>query len=345
MITAASPLHAYPVPATIVVPDLTLGLDMGGTKVSALVVDDDDQALARFIVTTDVDDPIASLVAAAHGALDQVPGGRHRLRAAGISSPGHVDAARGVVRMAVNLRSGELPVARLVGEALGVPCFLDHDARATAMWLTRPPHGEGSLGYLSVGTGVSAGIVIDGQPLRGDRGLAGEVGHFIAVPDGPLCGCGLNGCLEAVASGPSVAREAQDAVGRGEPSSLSATGLTGEAVYAAAAAGDPLAVSITTTAGEHLARAVRAMALGYGLSRIVVGGGPTRAGTAFSGPLKQALMDERDASSLVRDSVPEIELLPADSDATAWGAVTVARVGLTVQRERRKEGGHTAVLP
>jgi len=271
-----------------------------------------------------------------------VEGATERLRAVGVGVPGDVDAASGTVRMAVNLDARDLPLGQLLREGLGVPCFVEHDARAAAAWLA-DRDGDGlDLAYLAVGTGISAGIVLGGRLLSGDNGLAGEVGHCIADPDGPECPCGLRGCLEAVAAGPAVARAARAELDGGALSELNGAHLTAEAVYAAAGRGDALALRVTTAAGASIARAVRALALTYGVRRVIIGGGPTRAGAAFSDPLMWHLDQERAASPLVRRAVPDmVELLPANADATAWGAVTVARIGLeqgTVATPGRRVG-------
>ena len=164
------------------------------------------------------------------------------LRAVGVAVPGDVDARTGVVRLAVNLDALDLPLGALLAQVLGVPCFVEHDARAAADWLARPTRvSTGDLAYLSIGTGIAAGVVLDGQPLAGDNGLAGEIGHCVADPDGPMCPCGLRGCLEAIASGPAVARAAQAAMDAGESRCCVTVwppgSLTAEDVYAAAARG------------------------------------------------------------------------------------------------------------
>jgi glucokinase len=228
---------------------------------------------------------------------------------------------------------------------LMVPCFVEHDARAAATWLAARPGATGDLAYLSIGTGIAAGVVLDGQPLAGDNGLAGEIGHCIADPDGAMCPCGLRGCLEAVAAGPAVALAAQTAVDGGEPSVLCdlATGvpITAEAVYAAAERGDPLALRVTAVAAAAIGRAVRSLVLSYGVARVVIGGGPSRAGEAFTRPLLRSLEDERTASALVRRAfLGAVEVLPPDSHPTSWGAITVARIGLhrthPIDSERRQ---------
>jgi glucokinase len=311
-----------------------LGIDIGGTKTAALVVDGRDRPLARVEITTPRDGLGDAVLGTARAALRAVPAGSGTLVAVGVAAPGHVDPDGGHVRLAVNLGVEELPVGRLLRDALAVPCFVDHDARAAAAWLHASDAADGTdpvshLAYLTIGTGIAAGIVLDGVALRGADGLAGEVGHVVAEPSGPRCACGLSGCLEAVAAGPAIERRAAEAIALGEPTSLAGR-ATAEDVYRAAAQGDRVACGIADEVGRYVARAVRALALSFGLQRVYIGGGVARAADAFLEPVQRELARERDASQLVRRAVPVgfVRLVPADADAVAHGAITLARAAL-----------------
>jgi glucokinase len=217
-----------------------------------------------------------------------------------------------------------------VAEAMSAPCFVEHDARAAALWLLERGDPRASLAYLSIGTGISAAVVIAGRLVRGVTGLAGEIGHIQAVESGPACPCGLHGCLEAVAAGPAVARMAREAIASGQTSSLSIGDAGPETVYRAAAAGDPVALGIADQVGIYLAQAIRGIVLSYGIDRVVIGGGLSRAGEPFLRPILDELEREQAASPLISHALTPnpVELLPADSDPGAWGAVVVARSGL-----------------
>lgn len=313
-------------------PGPVVGLDVGGTKIAALVVDDTDRVLARIETPTDGRPIGEQAIAVIRSALDAA-GGEVRPAAVGIGAPGQVDSATGVLRMAVNLALADVPLAALVHEALDVPVFVDHDTRAAAAWLLQDGTASRSMAYLSVGTGISAAVVVDGRLVRGSRGLAGEIGHLSVVPDGPPCACGLHGCLEAVAAGPAIARAAVAAVARGDATAITPAADARE-VYRAAAAGDPVAAAIVAEVGAHLARAVRGLVLAYGVERVVIGGGLSRAGATFLQPILDELARERAASALVRVALPDgaVELLPPDADAGAWGGVVIARSGLRAVR-------------
>ena len=310
--------------------ELLLGIDVGGTKIAGVAVDaSSGELLAERRQPID-DVPLERQVIGFARGLVEGAGG-DRLAAIGVAVPGLVDAGSGVMRLAVNVEAGELAIGPLVAEAMGAPCFVEHDARAAALWLFGRGDPRDSLAYFSIGTGISAAVVIGGRLVRGVTGLAGEIGHIQAVDSGPACPCGLHGCLEAVAAGPAVARMAEEAVASGEVTSLS-LGATGpEAVYRAAAAGDRVALAIADRVGIYLARAVRGIVLSYGVDRVVIGGGLSRAGEPFLRPILDELEREQAASPLISHALTPnpVELLPADSDPGAWGAVVVARSGLS----------------
>ena len=322
---------------------LMVGIDLGGTKTTMVVTDRTDRLLHEETLPTDrarVADQVVQLVGRATAAF---PLGRDGIEGVGIAAPGYVDTHQGVVHLAVNLDSPEIPLRRLVDEATRLPCLVEHDARAAAAWLVRRD-GTRDLAYLSIGTGISAGLVIDGRLLRGAVGLAGEIGHTVADPNGPICTCGLRGCLEAVAAGPAIARQAQVRQAQVRRAIDSSDGVpagtaepdfgTAQAVFEAAAAGDPLARGVVDEVAGHLARAIRALVLGFGVSRVVIGGGVAGAGEHLLGPVLAAIERERSESPLVETafSSTTIELLPPAAKAGARGAAALVRDSLAEQQ-------------
>lgn len=307
---------------------VVLGIDVGGTKTAALLVDGENCVLGAETTATRHDALGDGIVALARLVLGRAGLTADDVAAVGIGLPGHVDPVAGTVELAVNVARRSQPVAGFVGAVLGIPCFIDHDARAAARWLADLDAGRHrALAYVSVGTGISAGVVLDGRLLTGARNMAGEIGHVVAVPDGPRCVCGLHGCLESVASGPAIARLA------GAPSAAE--------VFAAAADGDAEAQQVVDAAAAHLARAVRGLVLAFGLDLVVLGGGVARAGDRLMGPLLNALAAERAASFVVRELVADgvVRREPADPEAGTWGAVTVARAGLRDRSLESRSGG------
>ena len=340
-------------------PGPVVGVDIGGTKTAILVVAPTDEpggtVLARSVAPTAVGAPdraadaIASLVASA---LDQAGVRAGDVAALGVGVPGRVDRERGHVTLAVNLDWHDLPLGPRLERTLGIPTFVDNDVRAAALGLHRrrlfgPAE---SLALLAIGTGISAGVVLEGRLHRGTNGLAGEIGHAIVDPDGPRCACGNRGCFEAVAAGPAIV--ARTLAGwkskrNGQPPSERERTLAGaEAVYAAAGAGDEVAAEVVDSTGRAIAWGIHMLALAYDVERIVIGGGVSHAGPAFMAPIRRELDRYREASPLAAEILlPDlVQLLPVGSDAGAWGAVTLARESLDEGRAtaatKRREVGH-----
>lgn len=320
---------------------LVAGVDVGGTKTSVVVTDDQDSVLYERVAPTDntaLVEQIAGLVDEARREL------RRDIAAVGVAIPGNVDPQDGSVSMAVNLGITHLPLAPMLEAELGVPTFVEHDARAAALWLSeRPTDGSartpGSVAFLAIGTGISAGVVLDGAVLRGDNSFAGEVGHVVADPDGAICACGLRGCLETIAAGPAIGRQAGEAVAAGRSTVLSARSTAAD-VFEAGSAGDAVAVEITDRVADHLARAIRSLALTLGVQRVVIGGGVAAAGPALLEPIQARIARERAASPLVEAALGEatVEILSPTEAPAARGAAAIARgrVGLP---EREGVGG------
>jgi len=307
---------------------LVAGVDVGGTKTSIVVTDDRDHVLYEHVAQTEQ----SSLVCQIAGLVDDA---RRHLRqdiaAVGVAIPGFVDPDEGSVSMAVNLGITHLPLGPLLQTELGIPTFVEHDARAAAIWLSEQA-ADGSAGsptsvaFLAIGTGISAGVMLDGELLRGDNGFAGEVGHVLADPDGAVCACGLRGCLETIAAGPAIGRQADEALAAGRSTVLSPHS-DAAAVFRAGSAGDEVAIEITDRVADHLARSIRSLALTLGLKRVVIGGGVAAAGPALLEPIRSRIARERAASPLARAALGDatVELLSPSQAAGARGAAGIAR--------------------
>jgi len=319
---------------------LVAGVDVGGTKISVVVTDDQDSILYEQVTPTDR----SSLVSQIAGLVDDA---RRQLRqdvsAVGVAIPGRVDPEDGSVSMAVNLGIDHLPLGPMLQTLLGIPIFVEHDARAAALWLSKQAAVESaqapaSLAFLAIGTGISAGVVLDGVLLRGDNSSAGEVGHVAADPDGVVCACGLRGCLETIAAGPAIARQADEAMAAGRRSSLAPHSSAAD-VFRASSAGDEVALEIIDRVADHLARAIRSLALTLGVKRVVIGGGVAAAGPALLQPIQARIALECAASPLVQAALGDatVELLSPTEAPGARGAAAIARhrVGL---REREGVG-------
>jgi glucokinase len=276
---------------------LTVGVDIGGTKIAVGVVDDGGTLVARARRETPATHPelIEDQVAEAVAELRA----EHDVDAVGVAAAGFIDSSRGVVMFAPNLAWRDEPVKDELERRVGLPVRLENDANA-ATW------GEFRFGaardvddvvLLTVGTGLGGGIVADGRLLRGARGIAGELGHVRVVPGGRRCGCGNLGCWEQYASGSALTREARELVASGSPHAerLSelcggrAEDLRGSMVTQAAREGDPAATELLADLGRWLGEGMASMAAVVDPAVFVVGGGVVEAGDLLVEPARAAL--------------------------------------------------------
>ncbi len=312
---------------------------------AVLVVDAQRHIRGRIVVPPELASPqrtLEGIAAAIRQGVEVAGAALDAVAAIGIGVPGRVDAQSGVVRLAVNLNWREMSVGAWLSEELGVPCFLEKDVRAAALGVRLCNSGASAqnMVYVGIGTGIGAGVILNGELFHGAHGMAGEIGHMVVEPDGARCSCGACGCLEALAAGPAIARLAQQVIASGQETRLrDYAQLTAESVYQAAEAGDAAAQAIADAVGRHLGRALQALVMTYDIEQVVLGGGVSRAGKAFLEPILRELERQRQQSALAREMLrlDMIELLPLDCDAGTWGAVAIAEQSL--RNLRREKGG------
>ncbi len=278
---------------------LHLGIDLGGTKIAVGLVDRAGAVCARHQQATPAGaGPEAVVTALAEAARAACAAGGVDLpavAAVGVGAPGPVDYARGRVVAPPNL-SGckEIPLRSALTEALGVPVQLDNDANAAALAEARFGAGQGGspLLYLTVSTGIGGALLLDGEPVRGAAGAAGELGHLVLQPGGPRCGCGGRGCLEALASGTAIAREARARLAAGDAPDWAAQlegpleALSAADVAGRAAGGDPVATAVIRDAMTALGYGVAGLVNALNPARVVIGGGLTALGSALFDPVR-----------------------------------------------------------
>lgn len=322
--------------------DLVLALDYGGTKLSAGIA----RTEAGPTVTSDgwlnlerVRKPVG-----ADGTYDRATmlelarkllAGRTPT-AVGVSFGGPVDFPNGVVRLSHHVEGWEAqPLATQLQEAFGAPVRIDNDANAGALGehAYGAGRGEESLLYITVSTGVGGGWILGGRVWRGADGMAGEFGHMTVEPSGPECVCGGRGCVEALASGPAMAKAASArlAADPGAGTVLrqvaGADEVTAVHLGEAAAAGDRLAAETLANGARAIGIAIGSAANLVNPGRFVVGGGVIKAGDAFWGPLTDAAHD---------NAMPEVDVdvvrARLGDDAPLWGAVKLAESALMGRR-------------
>jgi glucokinase len=228
-----------------------LAVDLGGTQIRAALITPDLEVHRRRAEPTRDEEGVDAVLGriaelAATVRRDAKEHGLPEPIGLGIASPGPLDPWRGVVLMAPNLAGWtNVPVAERLGEAIGLPTFLERDTNVAVMaeWRFGAARGTRNAIYITVSTGIGGGVIVDGRPLVGTDGTAGEVGHVVVELDGPRCGCGGIGHVEAIASGTALARDARAMLDRADDSPLARLAAAGEEVDAelvarAAAAGD-----------------------------------------------------------------------------------------------------------
>lgn len=259
-----------------------LGARMRDREWGIVLTDLDAQVVAREKIPIQDDSPQAAVDAlqAGIGRLTAAFNSERILPAIGLGTPGLVDMSTGVVKTAVDVGWFEVPIGQMVENALGLRTFVANRSKVGALaefW-----HGAKdevrNLIYISIGTGVAAGVVIEGNLYVGANSSAGELGHITVVPDGPLCPCGNRGCLQQLISGPAIANRAREALRRDSASLLSThfdnhpERITGEAVFWAAEQQDSLALSIVDEVTDYLGIAIANLVNLFNPERIVIGG-------------------------------------------------------------------------
>ena len=306
-----------------------LAIDIGGTKLAAGIVNTAGSILVRREVPTlAAEGPERVLDRLTRLAQDVLAAPRvsdEAIQRIGIGCAGPVDRQAGLILNPPNLPGWVcVPLVERIEKALGRPAVLENDANAAALGEFRYGAGKGgsSLVYLTVSTGIGSGIILNGKIWHGVKDGAGEVGHMTLLPDGPICGCGNRGCLEALASGPSIARRAREALATGQPSRLLDAGeFTAADVVRLAQEGDAIAAEVWDETVRYLGLGVAAIVTILAPERVVIGGGVTQAGDFLFEPLRREV--RRRVKLVAVESVP---ILPAalGPDVGILGAAAIA---------------------
>jgi len=217
---------------------------------------------------------------------------RDRLQAVGVTVPGVVDAGTGVCVLGPNLGWQHVPVRDIVGEALNVPVVVQNVSNAGAIAEGRIGAAQGYRSYVwvHVGSGLGAGIVLDGRPFYGRQGFSGEIGHCQVADSGVQCVCGAFGCLETLASGRALERRAREAIERGEKTALNELGHAVEVtdLVKAALGGDQLSVALLDSAGTYLGKALAYLQNILNPEIVVLGGRVVEAGDLLLSSARRA---------------------------------------------------------
>ena len=308
------------------------GIDIGGTKIALAVATPDGRIIEGARFPTRVEQGPRAILERVFSEIERMRERTGaRLAAIGIGCGGPLDRQRGLILSPPNLPGwDEFPIVALLEERFGVKALLDNDANAAALGEHRHGAGRGlkHLVYITISTGIGGGVIVRGKLVHGVHDGAGEVGHMTVLPEGPLCGCGARGCLEALCSGPSIARRARERLAGGASSSLSSLSqreVTAQAVAEAARAGDALASEVWNETIRHLSVGVGNIFNALAPEAVVIGGGVSTAGEQLFEPLREHVR------ARVRMLPPEkINILQAalGGDSGIHGAVILGRAAL-----------------
>ena len=308
-----------------------IGIDIGGTKIAGALVDAQGQIVLEERVPSPAGDPEA-MVDAVVGLIERLSA-NHEVIGAGVAAAGFIDADQSTIIYAPNISWRNEPFKAKLEAKLNIPVIIENDANAAGWAEYRYGAGRGfkHMIMLTIGTGVGGAVITDSHMLRGGFGIAGELGHLRVVPDGLLCGCGQNGCLESYASGTALLRTARELAASNSPEGdrlreieAEAGQLTGLEVYKAILEGDKGALRLLSELGSWLGQAIGSLVAVLDPEVVVIGGGVSAAGDLLLNPIREAYLAHLPA----RGYRPELKITTAEfvNDAGVVGAADLVRV-------------------
>ncbi|NMA63813.1 MAG: ROK family protein [Syntrophomonadaceae bacterium] len=320
------------------------GIDLGGTKILTGLADADGRLVAEVEVATCAEQGSAAVVGrmaeTVKQLLEQVGAEEEELAGMVAASPGPLNPVTGVVYYPPNLGWCEFPLREALADIFPVPIEIENDASLAALAEYRYGYGGryDPLLYMTVSTGVGGGIVIDGSIYHGAGGAAGEFGHMKLLPDGPLCGCGCRGCLETLASGTAMARQARELAERGQGKRmLELAGncpeeITARTVGEVARGGDAEAGEIILRTGRWLGIGLANLVNIFDPAAIVLGGGAALGlGALLLDPAREEMKRQ-----VMRGLGKKTEILPAKLGGRSG---LLGCLALAEQKEWIKSGG------
>ncbi|GBF35530.1 hypothetical protein DCCM_4659 [Desulfocucumis palustris] len=310
-------------------------VDLGGTKIYTALADSRGKLLAETRVPTNPGEGMEAVIRRIAGTVEEVynSGGAGRdICCLGMGVPGPVDPETGVLYQAPNLGWRDVHLKKILQKRFAVPVLVDNDANLAALGehTFGAGAGERNMVYVTVSTGIGGGLILDGKIYHGASGGAGEVGHMVVEPMGPLCGCGKRGCLEALASGTAMAARAREMAGAGAGRAILAEAggriedIDAGAVAAAAGRGDEEALEILWGAGRALGMGLANVVNLLNPGLVVLGGGAMNAGK----PLWET-MEEELRSRAMPGALERVKVVPAalGKRSGLLGAVALAMGG------------------
>lgn len=311
---------------------LTVGVDVGGTKVLGGVVDENGKVLATSRRDTPREGGKSLTKTISEVAIELMQS--HSISAVGVSAAGFVSSDRKTMLATPNIADWNgVQLEREIAELIGLPIIIENDANAAAWGEAKFGAGrnQAHMMMLTIGTGVGGGLVVNNQLYRGAFGVAAEFGHLRVVPEGHLCGCGARGCFEQYASGSALRRHAREAISaspdlarnllaRGDGT---IDGLTGQAITDAARDGDAVALAAFQTTAQYLGAGIATLAAILDPAFVVIGGGVIDAGEILLAPTREAM--RRYMPFAGKHPYPEIVAAELGNEAGLVGVADLAR--------------------
>ena len=299
-----------------------IGIDVGGTNVKIALVDDKGSILYSNSVPTRAEMGYEYTVNNIKQAIRDLMSETKvtNIEGIGFDFPGQIDYKNGIVRLAPNIPGWvNIPIAKIIEDEFKIPTRIDNDVHCAALGELNFGAGKGCENFIcmTVGTGIGSGIVINGKLVRGASNAAGELGHIkLQMHEGPLCGCGDHGCLEAFASGPSIVAIAEEYILGGKSTKFRELASGGEItpfiVAEAAKQGDPVARRIFVRIGEYIGFGLSSVVNLLNPEKIIIGGGVADAGDILLDPIKETI---KKRAMVVAGSA--VEIVPAKLGNTA----------------------------
>jgi glucokinase-like ROK family protein len=278
---------------------ITLGIDLGGTGIKFGLVDEHGRLLRNTKVSTPSKrDPLEVIQLMEAEAKTLLKSTRQKIHGIGIGTAGDVDPKTGTVRMSPNLHWTNVPLKVLIGRRLKYPITVENDANvaAWAAYVVEAKRRVPNLLCVTVGTGVGGGLIVNGQLYRGTTGSAGEIGHMTLYPEGVLCPCGNQGCLERYVGALAMAEEARHAIESGEKSIIpklvqnNLSKITPLILAQAARKNDKLALHLWDQVGERLGIGLAGLINVFNPGWIVIAGGLSRSGSLLLDPVRRTIL-------------------------------------------------------
>ncbi|GAA0602470.1 glucokinase [Virgibacillus siamensis] len=308
--------------------NILIGIDVGGTTVKIGIINEIGNILDKWEIPTNTDNQGKSILSDIWESIRNKVS-LENVAGIGIGVPGFIDQDTGDVYEAVNIGWKQVELAKIMKEMSGLPVFVENDANAAVLGENWKGAGGQvkNLIAITVGTGIGGGIIANGSILNGVSGTAGEIGHITMDRDGSPCNCGRNGCLETISSATGIVRQANEKIAENPGSALANLydeqgDLTAKDIFQLADSGDTLSKTIIEHASDVLGLAIANLAVVINPSRILIGGGVSKAGADFVNLINDAFHKFTLAKA---GEVCELRLAQLGNDAGIIGAAFLVK--------------------